>query len=188
MKWMILIFLNFLFCAQLVGQVSRPNRNLLHGETYVIEVPKGWKRPSAVHSCNDEPLKRVNGKYETTKFMRVYSKRKDRCGAVLTIMEIQKCASFQEIFKEDSIWASTDTTQVKVIYKSVNSKNGVKKMAFTSYKAERHPETNELSALQKAEWYLQGRENVYYISFTSCSLFLELLPQIKDIVASLKEL
>ena len=34
-------------------------------------------------------------------------------------------------------------------------------MAFTSYKAERHPETNELSALQKAEWYLQGRENVY---------------------------
>ena len=56
------------------------------------------------------------------------------------------------------------------------------------YKAERHPETNELSALQKAEWYLQGRENVYYISFTSCSLFLELLPQIKDIVASLKEL
>ena len=122
------------------------------------------------------------------KFMRVYSKRKDRCGAVLTIMEIQKCASFQEIFKEDSIWASTDTTQVKVIYKSVNSKNGVKKMAFTSYKAERHPETNELSALQKAEWYLQGRENVYYISFTSCSLFLELLPQIKDIVASLKEL
>jgi hypothetical protein len=103
-------------------------------------------------------------------------------------MEIQKCASFQEIFKEDSIWASTDTTQVKVIYKSVNSKNGVKKMAFTSYKAERHPETNELSALQKAEWYLQGRENVYYISFTSCSLFLELLPQIKDIVASLKEL
>lgn len=120
--------------------------------------------------------------------MRVYSKRRDRCGAVLTIMEIQKCASFQEIFKEDSIWASTDTTQVKVIYKSVNSKNGVKKMAFTSYKAERHPETNELSALQKAEWYLQGRENVYYISFTSCSLFLELLPQIKDIVASLKEL
>ena len=164
MKWMILIFLNFLFCAQLVGQVSRPDRNLLRGETYVIEVPKGWKRPSAVHSCNDEPLKRVNGKYETTKFMRVYSKRKD------------------------SIWASTDTTQVKVIYKSVNSKNGVKKMAFTSYKAERHPETNELSALQKAEWYLQGRENVYYISFTSCSLFLELLPQIKDIVASLKEL
>ena len=154
----------------------------------MIEVPKGWKRPSAVHSCNDEPLKRVNGKYETTKFMRVYSKRKDRCGAVLTIMEIQKCASFQEIFKEDSIWASTDTTQVKVIYKSVNSKNGVKKMAFTSYKAERHPETNELSALQKAEWYLQGRENVYYFSFTSCSLFLELLPQIKDIVASLKEL
>ena len=151
MKWMILIFLNFLFCAQLVGQVSRPDRNLLRGETYVIEVPKGWKRPSAVHSCNDEPLKRVNGKYETTKFM-------------------------------------TDTTQVKVIYKSVNSKNGVKKMAFTSYKAERHPETNELSALQKAEWYLQGRENVYYISFTSCSLFLELLPQIKDIVASLKEL
>ena len=103
MKWMILIFLNFLFCAQLVGQVSRPDRNLLHGETYVIEVPKGWKRPSAVHSCNDEPLKRVNGKYETTKFMRVYSKRKDRCGAVLTIMEIQKCASFQEIFKEDSV-------------------------------------------------------------------------------------
>ena len=29
---------------------------------------------------------------------------------------------------------------MKVIYKSVNSKNGVKKMAFTSYKAERHPE------------------------------------------------
>ena len=56
MKWMILIFLNFLFCAQLVGQVSRPDRNLLRGETYVIEVPKGWKRPSAVHSCNDEPL------------------------------------------------------------------------------------------------------------------------------------
>lgn len=127
MKWMILIFLNFLFCAQLVGQVSRPDRNLLRGETYVIEVPKGWKRPSAVHSCNDEPLKRVNGKYETTKFMRVYSKRKDRCGAVLTIMEIQKCASFQEIFTEDSIWASTDTTQVKVIYKSVNSKNGLKR-------------------------------------------------------------
>ena len=72
MKWMILIFFNFLFCAQLVGQVSRPDRNLLRGETYVIEVPKGWKRPSAVHSCNDEPLKRVNGKYETTKFMRVY--------------------------------------------------------------------------------------------------------------------
>ena len=48
MKWMILIFLNFLFCAQLVGQVSRPDRNLLRGETYVIEVPKGWKRPSAV--------------------------------------------------------------------------------------------------------------------------------------------
>lgn len=40
MKWMILIFLNFLFCAQLVGQVSRPDRNLLRGETYVIEVPK----------------------------------------------------------------------------------------------------------------------------------------------------
>lgn len=33
-------FLNFLFCAQLVGQVSRPDRNLLRGETYVIEVPK----------------------------------------------------------------------------------------------------------------------------------------------------
>lgn len=41
MKWMILIFFNFLFCAQLVGQVSRPDRNLLRGETYVIEVPKG---------------------------------------------------------------------------------------------------------------------------------------------------
>ena len=177
----------FVLCPTCWASITT-HRNLLRGETYVIEVPKGWKRPSAVHSCNDEPLKRVNGKYETTKFMRVYSKRKDRCGAVLTIMEIQRCASFQEIFKEDSIWASTDTTQVKVIYKSVNSKNGVKKMAFTSYKAERHPETNELSALQKAEWYLQGRENVYYISFTSCSLFLELLPQIKDIVASLKEL
>lgn len=156
-------FLNFLFCAQLVGQVSRPDRNLLRGETYVIEVPKGWKRPSAVHSCNDEPLKRVNGKYETTKFMRVYSKRKDRCGAVLTIMEIQKCASFQEIFKEDSIWASTDTTQVKVIYKSVNSKNGVKKMAFTSYKAERHPETNELSALQRLNGICKGVK-MYIIS------------------------
>ena len=52
MKWMILIFLNFLFCAQLVGQVSRPDRNLLHGETYVIEVPKGWKRPSAVQKVS----------------------------------------------------------------------------------------------------------------------------------------
>ena len=65
---------------------------------------------------------------------------------------------------------------------------GLKRWLLLRYKAERHPETNELSALQKAEWYLQGRENVYYISFTSCSLFLELLPQIKDIVASLKEL
>ena len=95
---------------------------------------------------------------------------------------------FRKYLRKTVFGQSTDTTQVKVIYKSVNSKNGVKKMAFTSYKAERHPETNELSALQKAEWYLQGRENVYYISFTSCSLFLELLPQIKDIVASLKEL
>ena len=78
----------------LLGKYHDPIETFLRGETYVIEVPKGWKRPSAVHSCNDEPLKRVNGKYETTKFMRVYSKRKDRCGAVLTIMEIQKCASF----------------------------------------------------------------------------------------------
>ena len=66
-------FLIFVLCPTCWASTD-PIETFLRGETYVIEVPKGWKRPSAVHSCNDEPLKRVNGKYETTKFMRVYSK------------------------------------------------------------------------------------------------------------------
>ena len=174
MKLTALLLLSFLFCAQVVAQVSQPHGDLLRGETYVIEV----------RSC-DEPLRRTREGYETTKFMRVYSKRKDRCGSVLTIIEVQNCKCYQEIFERDSVSALADATRVKVIYRSIN---GRKKMIVSSYKADRHPETNELSALQKVEWYLQGNKCVYYISFSSCSMFLELLPQVKGIVASLKEI
>lgn len=60
-------------------------------------------------------------------------------------------------------------------------------MAFTSYKAERHPETNELSALQRLNGICRGVK-MYIISVLRLARVLELLPQIKDIVASLKEL
>ena len=103
----------------------------------------------------------------------------------MTIIEVQNCKCYQEIFERDSVSALADATRVKVIYRSIN---GRKKMIVSSYKADRHPETNELSALQKVEWYLQGNKCVYYISFSSCSMFLELLPQVKGIVASLKEI
>lgn len=110
----------FILCSGCFASFSTPRRSL-RGETYVIEVPKGWNRPSAVRSC-DEPLRRRREGYETTKFMRVYSKRKDRCGSVLTIIEVQNCKCYQEIFEKDSVSALADATRVKVIYRSINGR------------------------------------------------------------------
>lgn len=113
---------------RLLRKFLNPTEIFMRGETYVIEVPKGWNRPSAVRSC-DEPLRRTREGYETTKFMRVYSKRKDRCGSVLTIIEVQNCKCYQEIFERDSVSALADATRVKVIYRSIN---GRKKMIVSS--------------------------------------------------------
>lgn len=145
---------------------------------------KDWLPPTSAKEYG-EPF-RKKGRYETTSFTRVKPNSKDGCGASIVITEIKGCRNYLDIFQRDSVhWASAKEV-AKVRYEFVNGSR-IKRVAVLVYKAERHPETNNLSAMQQVDWYLQGENNAYHISFVSCFMLLELLPQIKNIVTSLKE-
>lgn len=184
MKKIILIIGGLFSCFLVSAQIVDKEFTLLEGDTYSVKMLKGWLPPTSAKEYG-EPFRR-KGKYETTTFLRVNPKRKDRCGASVEITEIKGCRNYLDVFQRDSIRLASNERVIKVRYEPISGGN-IKRMTVLVYKADRHPETNELSALQQVNWYVQGSANTYYISFSSCTMLLELLPRIKMIVASLKE-
>lgn len=183
MKKIILFVISGCFCLSLLAQKGETRYSLLKGKTYSIKIFKDWVPPTGVTESDQRLVKR---KYDEWSYVRVNPQCADRCGATLTITEIKGCQSFYEKFREDSIRRTFDKTSIKVVYKRLN-KNNVKAMVSSALKADRHPETNELFSLQNVEWYVQGKKNTYHISLVSCSMLLDLLPEVEKLIFSLKE-
>lgn len=185
MKTIILFGLSLFSILLVSAQKAEKEYVLLKGDTYTIRMFKSWLPPSAVKEYG-EPF-RKKGKYETTSFVRVNPVRTDRCGTSITVTEIKGCRAYIEVFQKDSLrWISSKNI-IKVEHSLTNGTN-IKRITVLTHKANRHPETKELSALQQINWYLQGKRNTYCVSFTSCTSLLELLPEVKTIVASLDEI
>lgn len=176
----------FSFCCFLLRAQNAKNDYVwLRGDTYSIKMFKDWLPPTSAKEYG-EPFRENKVECETTTFIRINPHRVDRCGTTISITELKGCRDYRNLYKRDSLRVLSNRQVVKKNYNLVNGGN-VKRIVTLVYKADRHPETGELSILKQVNWYLQGRTNVYYISFTSCSMLVELLPQIKMIVASLNE-
>lgn len=182
MRKFILLVISVCFHLSIAAQKSEPKYTLLKGKTYTMNMFKDWIPPTGV-TLSHQRLRK--GKYEEWAYVRLNPQRRDRCGATLTITEIKGCKSYYEKYREDSIQRTNDDC-IKLIYKRLN-KNNVRAIVSSAYKADRHPETHELSSLQYIEWYLQGEKNTYHISLCSCTMLLELLPEVEKLVFSLKE-
>lgn len=183
MEKFILLVVSVCFYLSAAAQKSEPKYTLLKGKTYTMNMFKDWIPPTGV-TLSDQRLRKR--KYEEWTFMRVNPKRRDRCGSTLTITEIKGCKSYYEKYREDSIRRASSDFYVKLVYQRLN-KNNVRGIVSSAEKADRHPETHELSSLQCIEWYLQGEKNTYHISLCSCAMLLELLPEVEKLVFSLKE-
>ena len=181
---MILIFC-FIGISSGVSQ-NKTKYVTMSGDTYTIQMFRDWVPSTGVTEKMGPHRFKILG-YEATTFLRCAPNniRKDQCGSVLKVTEIKGCKSSLEILKIDSCSLSALDCNI-VCHRS--SGEHVKYVMSVVTKPHRDPDEKEASSLKIINWYIQGQNNSYCISVSGCKMFADVLPQVKALVNTLKEL
>ena len=161
------------------------NTSTLRGETYVVNIPKGWE-PGTSEKMAGKPFRRKIAGYDVTTTSRINPDRKVDCS--IEISEYIKCKDYSSIQKKDSVRYATSELFASMKW---HKGDNVSHQYYVDLigKPHRHLETGEEMVLRERVWYKAGNDNIYVIRFgtTSIDTWKIWLPKIEKLVATLQE-
>lgn len=162
------------------------NISVVHGETYVMNVPEGWK-PGTSETMAGKPFRRKIAGYDVSTTSRINPEKNADCS--IEISEYIKCKDCSLIQKRDSVMHVTSELLASMKWHRGNN------ISYQSYvdligKPHRHLETGKEMILRERVWYKAGKNNVYVIRFstTSTDTWENCLLKMERLVATLQEL
>ena len=159
--------------------------SVLRGETYVMNVPKGWEA-STGEKMAGKPFRRKIAGYEVLTTTRIHPEKATDCS--IEISEYLKCSDCSSIRRKDSLMLLSSGLIADM---SWHMENDVTPGNYVDLigKPHRHLETGKEMVVRERVWYKAGKDNVYVIKFgtTSVQTWTHWLPKMEKLVATLRE-